>query len=39
MTNTILLAVDDSTHSQRAADVAEKLARAHQGQSDRHPRP
>ena len=26
MTNTILLAVDDSAHSQRAADVAEGLA-------------
>jgi nucleotide-binding universal stress UspA family protein len=27
MTNTILLAVDDSAHSQRAADVSEELAK------------
>ena len=27
MTSTILLAVDDSAHSQRAADVSEELAR------------
>jgi len=27
MTNTILLAVDDSGHSQRAADVSEQLAK------------